>query len=70
MFLNVGMICMVCTTLGVVHYCICVCMFPYPYATHLWAGTGPGLVYIPQSVHSICCNVFPYMYKNVLYNLK
>ena len=48
LFLNAWMICMACTTLSVVHYCICVCMFYY--ATHLWAGTDLGLVYIPQIV--------------------
>ena len=34
LFLNAGMICMVCTTLRVVHYCIYVCMF-HLYVTHL-----------------------------------
>ena len=55
---------MVCTTLSVVHYCIYVCMFNL-YATHLWAGTGLGLVYIPQIVYSIYVVMYSHLCKKM-----
>ena len=67
-FLNAGMICMVCTTLSVVHYCIYVCMF-HLYATHLWAGTGFGLVYIPQIVYSIYVVIYSHLCKKMYYTI-